>query len=74
MTIPQNNLYGGNETEIDIIDLKITPELGSILQTGKGYYPAYHMNKEHWITVDLSAIDNFDQLGGMIDDSYELTR
>ena len=74
MLIPQNKLYGDQQTEIEVIDFKVNPELGAILKSSKSYYPAYHMNKEHWITADLTAIDDPDQLFGLLDDSFELTQ
>ncbi|MFD1465622.1 MmcQ/YjbR family DNA-binding protein [Lapidilactobacillus mulanensis] len=74
MLIPQNKLYGDSETEIAVIDVKVTPEIGDILKANKAYYPAYHMNKEHWITIDLTTIDDFDQLTDLIDDSFESTK
>ena len=73
MTIPQNKLYGESEEEINVINLKIDPNLGDILKTSPAIYPAYHMNKQHWITVDLSQIDHFEQVAGLIEDSYLLT-
>lgn len=73
MTVPRNKLYGEEEIKIDVINLKINPELNEIVRNKNGYYPAYHMNKEHWITLDLSVVDDFDQIAGLIDDSFKLT-
>ncbi|WP_438756814.1 MmcQ/YjbR family DNA-binding protein [Enterococcus sp. AZ126] len=73
MTISKNKLYGNEDTKIDSIDLKINSELGEIFRNKKGYHRAYHMNKEHWITIDLSAIDNFGQVAELIDDSFKLS-
>lgn len=73
MTIPQNKLYGDEGKKIEIIDLKIDPELGEILRNKKGYHQAYHMNKEHWITLDLSSINNFSEIAELIDSSFNLT-
>lgn len=65
------NLSG--ENDVDIIDLKIDPELGSILKQKDGYYPGYHMNKENWIAVLLNADTDFDELKKLINDSYLAT-
>ncbi|MFL2028261.1 MmcQ/YjbR family DNA-binding protein [Loigolactobacillus zhaoyuanensis] len=73
MSIPQNKLYGDSEIEIEVIDVKVTPELGDILKNSQAFYPAYHMNKEHWITIDLTAMTDFAQLSDLIDDSFKLT-
>ncbi|MGG5372184.1 MmcQ/YjbR family DNA-binding protein [Enterococcus sp. AZ196] len=73
MTVPQNKLYGENNEMIEIIDVKIDPVLGDIIRNSPFIYPAYHMNKEHWITIDLSQVDHFEQIAGLIEDSYQLT-
>ncbi|MFD1902374.1 MmcQ/YjbR family DNA-binding protein [Enterococcus termitis] len=73
MTIPRNKLYGDEEIKIDVINLKINPELNEIVRNKNGYYQAYHMNKEHWITIDLSAVESLGQIAGLIDDSFKLT-
>lgn len=73
MTIPRNKLYGDEEINIDVINLKINTELNELLRNKNGYCQAYHMNKEHWITIDLSVVEDFDQIAGLIDDSFKLT-
>ena len=40
---------------VDIINLKNIPEMIGSLRKEKGILPAYHMNKEHWITVLLDG-------------------
>lgn len=59
---------------IDILDLKVDPELGGILRGKEGYFPAYHMNKEHWISVDLRKIEKLDELASLIDGSFKSTQ
>ncbi|WP_165005661.1 MULTISPECIES: MmcQ/YjbR family DNA-binding protein [unclassified Enterococcus] len=74
MNIPEEKLYGSGTGAIDIIDLKVEPELGGLLRGKEGYFQAYHMNKEHWITVDIRKIKNPDELMQLIDASFELTQ
>jgi predicted DNA-binding protein (MmcQ/YjbR family) len=38
----------------------------------KGIYPAYHMNKRHWISVDIERYENLEKLKMMVDMSYRL--
>ncbi|MEI3098995.1 MAG: MmcQ/YjbR family DNA-binding protein [Oscillospiraceae bacterium] len=42
------------------------------LRAEPGFFPAYHMSKEHWISVELAAVDD-DKLRFLIDMSWELT-
>ena len=59
---------------INILDLKVDPELGGILRGKEGYFPAYHMNKEHWISIDLRKIEKLDELADLIDGSFKSTQ
>ena len=38
----------------------------------KGIYPAYHMNKRHWISVDIERYEDLEKLKMMVDMSYRL--
>ncbi|WP_341779192.1 MmcQ/YjbR family DNA-binding protein [Levilactobacillus sp. HBUAS70063] len=69
MNVPQNKLGLTGTAEIDV---KVDPELASILRQNPGYLPAYHMNKEHWLTVVLNDQTDRQTLNQLIDDSYNL--
>ncbi len=43
------------------------------LRLSKGFLPAYHMNKEHWITILLDGSVEREKIKQLIDLSYELT-
>ncbi|WP_265456213.1 MmcQ/YjbR family DNA-binding protein [Enterococcus sp. HY326] len=73
MSVTGDKLDLPTNDELTILNLKIEPELGSILQEQAGFFPAYHMNKSHWITVDLRQFADFSELAGLIDASYSLT-
>ncbi len=34
--------------------------------------PGYHMNKKHWIRVNIEKVSDFDRLRNWIDQSYQL--
>lgn len=74
MDIPLSKLtHNANDSKIiAIINLKVMPELVGSLRLKKGVYPAYHMNKEHWVSIALGV--GFDEaaLQTLIDDSYDL--
>ncbi len=61
MTVEKGKLIANqNENTIknelvDIIVIKCDPLLKGSLLSKKGYLPAYHMNKEHWITILLDG-------------------
>ena len=62
----------GND-DIDIINIKCEPLAGDILIREGKAYPAYHMNKEHWISVLLDGTIDKEEVFNLIDISYELT-
>ncbi|KAF1295100.1 hypothetical protein BAU15_04925 [Enterococcus sp. JM4C] len=70
---PKDKLGLDGAEKIDIIGLKLNPELITLLQGKDGYFPAYHMNKEHWISISLDAADP-EELEQWIEESYLLTR
>lgn len=74
MNVSKEKIYGKGKDKVDIIDLKVDPELISILKGKKEYLSAYHMNKEHWISVDLTEVRNVNELKNLIDDSFTLTK
>jgi predicted DNA-binding protein (MmcQ/YjbR family) len=55
------------------VNLKCRPEEGvALMEQYVGINPGYHMNKKHWITVDISADVGDQLLIKLIDDSYDL--
>ena len=59
---------------LDVVNLKCDPVLVASLQGGSGIFPAYHMNKENWLTVALDGSAPDDILRALLDMSYDLTR
>nr|WP_314997154.1 MmcQ/YjbR family DNA-binding protein [uncultured Campylobacter sp.] len=59
---------------LEILNLKCKPDLAAILCDGDQILPAYHMNKKHWISVNLSSKIAPGQVEDLIDLSFELTR
>lgn len=72
MEIPRSRLALQGEDIVTVLNLKCDPLLSGSLRAEPGFFPAYHMSKEHWISVELAAVDN-DKLRFLIDMSWELT-
>lgn len=60
--------------ETFILNLKCRPDLASLLRDDERIFPAYHMNKKHWISVNLSSDILDEAVFDLIDESYELTK
>lgn len=73
MNIAKNKLGLDGDEIIDILDVKCDPLLIGSLRMQNGYLPAYHMNKNSWITVILDGSVEYEQIKNLIDLSYELT-
>ena len=73
MQISREKLGLKEKETVWIIDLKCDPLfIGSLLEMD-GYYPAYHMNKNHWITILLDGTVEEKQILELLDLSYHLT-
>lgn len=59
---------------IPVVNLKCDSRLIGSLREEKGIFPAYHMSKDHWLTVDLDCSVDDDKLKFLLDMSYELTK
>lgn len=55
-----------------IVNVKIDPTEIEILTQGVGFYPAYHMNKQHWVSIDIEQVEQRTVLS-LIEQSYQLT-
>lgn len=73
MNISKSKLGLSSNAMIDVLNVKCDPMLISALRNEKGVYPAYHMNKENWLTLALDGSIKDDQLKWLLDQSFELT-
>ena len=66
--------FGFDSDEIiDVVNLKLPTEMFDSFGADDGVYPAYHMNKLHWISVLLpDAPDDVVQF--LVNASYEVTK
>ena len=55
---------------MEIVNLKCEPDLIFTLIRESGIYPAYHMNKQHWISVDIERYEEIEKLKMLVDMSY----
>jgi predicted DNA-binding protein (MmcQ/YjbR family) len=73
MSVEKNKLGFRSNDMVEIIDVKSDPELISIIKNSSGLLPAYHMNKNHWITIMLDGSISFEQIINLLNHSYNLT-
>ena len=74
MRVKRSSLGLNGEELIDIVNFKCDKVMVGSALGNKGFYPAYHMNKENWITLALDERVPDEKLRMLVDMSYELTR
>ena len=73
MQISEEKLEKCSKMQTDIVNFKCSPEvIESIVGVERGIYPAYHMNKMHWLTVRLDEGCD-DMISWLLGISYRLT-
>ena len=72
MSVSPNSLRIPGDASIDILNVKCDPLLIGALRQRPGFLPAYHMNKELWITIILKYVSDEDIMQ-LVRKSYELT-
>ena len=73
MDIPGVKLGLPSEETIDVVNLKCTPELMGGFLMEPGIFPAYHMNKNNWLSKALDSADH-EKLQILLDMSFQLTK
>ena len=59
--------------KIDIVNLKLDPEMIDDVVKSPGIFPAFHMDRRHWITVLLNGTVDAKILWPLVEMSYILT-
>ena len=74
MNISERKIGRDGDGKIDVVNLKCAPEvIESLVGIEAGLYPAYHMNKTHWLSVALSECDA-NTVSWLLKISYDLTK
>lgn len=74
LTVPKNRLGFESDEIVEIIDLRLKPELMGELISKEHYYPGWHMNKKHWYTMILDGSVTDEEIYERICVSYELAK
>ena len=74
LTVKKDRLGFETSEKVEVIDIRANVEDVPDLLKRKDIYPAYHMNKKHWITIILDGSVSFDEICKMTEDSYNLAK
>ena len=72
MEIKYKNIGLDSDEPVDVVNLKADSSLMDSIVDRRSIFPAYHMNKKHWITVLLTKATDFDKLCSLTSRSFEL--
>jgi len=73
MNVKRNLLGIDGNGEVDVINLKCDAAFIGSLKQKDGILPAYHMNKNCWVSVLLDGSFDKQELFCLIDESFNLT-
>ncbi len=73
MYIPYRTLGMSGDGNVDILNVKCDPLLTGSLREKNGFRPAYHMNKDKWITILLDGSADDGDILSLLAMSYDLT-
>ena len=73
MKVSRRKFGFDSDEVIDVVNLKLPTEMFGSFGVADGVYPAYHMNKLHWISVLLSDAPD-DVLQFLVNVSFEATK
>ena len=73
MRVPRRKFGLRSDEVIDVVNLKLPTEMFGSFDASDGVYPAYHMNKLHWISVLLPDAPE-DVVSFLTNSSFEVTK
>lgn len=73
MRVSRRKFGFDSDEVIDVVNLKLPTEMFGSFGAADGVYPAYHMNKLHWISVLLPAAPD-DVVQFLVNVSFEATK
>ena len=73
LTVQKDKLGLAGEGEVEILDLRADSSDIERLVDGKRYFSGYHMNKKHWISLNMEACITPEEICAFIDKSFEKT-
>lgn len=74
LKVDRRKLGMSDEGIADVLNVKCDPVLIGSLRMQEGFYPAYHMNKETWISVLLDQPERDETIKNLLALSYEITK
>ena len=73
MVVPYRTIGINRDGIVDILNFKCDPIMMGSLRGKPGFCPAYHMNKDKWITILLDGSAEKEHITALLAMSYNMT-
>ena len=73
MVVPYRTIGINRDGNVDILNIKCDPIMMGSLRGKPGFCPAYHMNKDKWITILLDGSAEKEDITALLAMSYSMT-
>ena len=73
MSVPYRTIGIGRDGYADILNVKCDPIAAGSFRGKPGFCPAYHMNKDKWITILLDGSAGREDIRMLLEMSYTMT-
>ena len=73
MVVPYRTIGINRDGSVDILNIKCDPIMMGSLRGRPGFCPAYHMNKDKWITILLDRSAAEENITALLAMSYRMT-
>ena len=73
MAVPYRTIGINRDGNVDILNVKCDPVMMGSLRGKSGFCPAYHMNKDKWITILLDGSADKADITALLAMSYTMT-
>ena len=74
MVVPYRTIGINRDGNVDILNVKCDPIVMGSLRGKPGFRPAYHMNKDKWITILLDGSAQKEEITALLDMSWQMTK
>lgn len=74
LVLSKRKLGLNSDEAVNIMDLRIDPEVLPEIVDGERYFAGYHMNKKNWFTMCLDGSVPFEEICNWLDKSYDLAK
>lgn len=74
LEVRRDRLGMQGEDSVDVLNVKCDPMLIGSLRMQPGFLPAYHMNKENWISILLDGAVSKEQIQNLTEISWQMTK